>query len=462
MRKRAVWIGLFVVVVVLLGLRPPGGLSADAWTVAIVTVIMATLWVSEAIPLAVTALLPLVLFPILGTADFRMVASPYADPVIFLFLGGFLLARAMEETGLHRAVALRVLARTGTRPTALLGGFLGVSAFLSMWVSNTATTLMMLPIAGSVLRVYSDLHTDTRAFRSLQTALLLAIAYGSNVGGMATLIGTAPNAMLAGYLSQTFGVDVSFVSWMKIGVPVVVVGLPMVYLVLRRRYAIGDLGSGSLTMPQTLDFRPSQLRAGIIFAGAAMLWVTRPLLMTHVPGLSDSGIALAASTLLFFVPRGGDEDRPLLSWKEAEKLPWSVLLLFGGGLSLARMIDQSGLAQWLGGQLSVLAGFPIVVLTLVVVLLVVFLTEITSNTATVATLLPIVGVIAGVAGIAPASLAIPVALAGSAAFMLPVATPPNAIVYAGGNFEIKEMARVGIILNLIFLGVVVLVTHWLI
>lgn len=439
----------------------PEGLEPAAWRTAAVGLLMATWWVTEALPIAVTALVPLVLLPPLSITDIDGAATPYANPLIFLFLGGFIIAQAMQVWRLHRRIALGIVNWVGVRPPSIVIGFILASAFLSMWVSNTATALMMLPIGLSII----DLTRDRLAERGEEmpphfgVVLLLSIAYGCNVGGMGTLIGTPPNALLAGFFSESYGVEVGFAQWMIVGLPLVVVALPLIYVALTTVYPIelDELPGGTAIIDeeraQLGAISKAETRVAAIFALTALLWMTRPLLSDVIPGLSDAGIAIGASLTLFVVP-SGTEDRALLSWDDAEKLPWGVLLLFGGGLSLASAISETGLAKWMGQGVSTLEGSPVLLVLVCTVALIVMLTEITSNTATTAAFLPILGAVAVGLGQNPFLLAVPAALGASCAFMLPVATPPNAIVYGSDLLSIPEMSRVGLWLNALFIIVV--------
>ncbi len=444
-------------------LPPPDGLELAAWRVAAVAALMATLWLTEAIPISATALLPLVLFPTLGVAPIDDVASPYADPLIFLFLGGFLIALAIERWNLHRRIALTVLSRVGAREDLQIGGFMVATAALSMWVSNTATTVMMLPVALSVVPRAPD-GGVAPGKENFAVALLLGVAYGSSAGGVATLIGTPPNALLAAFMRQNYGIEIGFGQWMLLGLPISLVMLVATWFLLTRmlfpvgrnevpaaraaiRDALAALGPASI----------AEKRVAIVFGLTALLWITRPLLAGLVPALqlSDTAIAVAGALLLFIVPNGIERGRFLLTWEQAERLPWGVLLLFGGGLSLAAAVSQSGLAVWIGGELEGLAGWPVMLLIVAITVLIIFLTELTSNLATSATFLPVVAALALSLGQPPLLLAIPAVLAASCAFMLPVATPPNAIVFASGFLTIPQMARAGVWLNAI--GVVVII-----
>lgn len=443
---------------------PPAGLSAAGWRTAAVGLWMALWWMTEVVPIPATSLLPLVLFPVTGVQGVREAAAPFAHPLIFLFLGGFMLALAMERWHLHRRLALAVLHRTGTRPAALVGGFMLASALLSMWISNTATALMMLPIGLSVV----DLSGEGEERGPFAVALMLGIAYACSIGGMATLIGTPTNAVLAGFMSETYGVEIGFAGWMVFGVPVAAVGLGLAYLLLTRvvlpvrGHAIAG-GAQFLAAERARlgPMTPPERRVAVVFGLTAVLWMGRPLLAAVVPGLSDTGIALFGALLLFLLPAGDDTAERVLNWTWARRLPWGVLLLFGGGLSLAGAISASGLAGWIGQALHGFRTWPPLLLVALVVLVIVLLTELTSNTATAAAFLPVLAPLAVAAGQNPLLLAVPATLAASCAFMLPVATPPNAIVYGSSFLTIPQMARAGLWLNLVFAALITAVAFTL-
>ena len=456
-------VGLFLgpaLALLMLASGAPEELSDAAWRTAAIGVLMAVWWATEAVPIAVTALFPLVCFPLLDIATIQDTAAPYANKVIFLFLGGFIVAFAMQRWNLHRRIALNVLQFAGSNGRSLVGGFMLASAVLSMWVMNTSTTMMLLPIAVSIISVIHNSVTtlDRRARENFQYALLLGVAYGATIGGIATLVGTAPNAMLAAFMQENYGTEIDFASWMLVGLPLSVFMLPLAWLVLTRLIFKVDFktsAEGHAELKRMKDemgrITVPEKRVAIVFVCMAMLWVTRPLLTT-LPGLSaldDSGIAMAGAIALFLIPSGDRDDRLLLRWQYAERLPWSVLILFGGGLTLAGAVTNSGLAQWLGSSLQAIGTLPLVIIVAVAAAMIIFLTELTSNIATTATFLPVVGAIAVESGFDPIVLTVPVTLAASCAFMLPVATPPNAIVFGSGLLTIPKMARAGMMLNLI-------------
>jgi len=451
---------------------PPDGLSSSGWMTASVGILMAVWWATEAVPIAVTALLPIVVFPLLGIASIQDTTAPYANKVIYLFLGGFIVAFAMQRWNLHRRIALAVLQHVGGNGRSLVGGFMLASAVISMWVMNTSTTMMLLPIAVSIIGVIHKTvgGLDDAAKEDFQYSLLLGVAYGATIGGMATLVGTAPNAMLAAFMQETYGTEIDFSSWMLVGLPLSAMLLPFAWVVLTRvafkvDFKTSDEGKavlrrmkeelGAITVPE--------IRVAIVFVLMAATWVLRPLLV-KLPGLSaldDSGIAMAGGIALFLIPSGDKSDPILLRWTYAERLPWSVLILFGGGLTLAGAVTRTGLAEWLGGSLQTIGALPLFALVILAATMIIFLTELTSNIATTATFLPVVGAIAIESGYDPIVLAVPVTFAASCAFMLPVATPPNAIVFGSGMLTIPKMVRAGMMLNMVGIVLVSLVAIFL-
>ncbi|HUP18497.1 MAG TPA: DASS family sodium-coupled anion symporter [Gemmatimonadota bacterium] len=437
----------------------PAGMEDAAWRTAATGTLMAIWWIAEPLPLPATALLPIVLFPLLGVETVEEAAAPFAHPIVFLFLGGFLLALGLERHGLHRRLALSLLSRTGSRPPGIVAGFLATAALLSMGLSNTATALLLLPIGISVFVLAGcSPHSDRDAAAGdLGPALLLAIAFGASIGGIGTLIGTPPNALTAAFLEQTYGIRIGFARWMAIGVPIVVVALPAAWVILTRvafRLSREPLpGMEEMVARDRAALGPpsaAERRVAAVFAGAATLWLAGPLFARWIPGLADAGVAVAAGVALFLLPAGGPERGRLLDWAAAARLPWGVLLLFGGGLSLADAIQRTGLAEWLAGALGGLAGWPLPALLLVVALVVIGLSELASNTATAAAFLPVIGALAIGAGEDPALMVVAAGLAASGGFMLPVATPPNAIVYGSGGVTVPQLARAGGLLDVVF------------
>jgi sodium-dependent dicarboxylate transporter 2/3/5 len=450
----------------------PDGLTAQGWSTASIGVWMAVWWATEAVPIAITALLPLVVFPMLGIASIQDTSAPYANKVIYLFLGGFIVAFAMQRWNLHRRIALTVLQYAGGNGRSLVGGFMLSSALLSMWVMNTSTTMMLLPIAVSIITVIHNTvsELDAKGKQDFQYSLLLGVAYGATIGGMATLVGTAPNAMFAAFMLDNYGEEIDFSSWMMVGLPLSAMMLPLAWLALTRWVFKVDFitsQEGRSTLRQMKEEMGSitvpEKRVAVVFVLMALTWIFRPLL-TNIPALSaldDSLIAMAGAVLLFLVPSGDKTDPLLLRWSYAEQLPWGVLILFGGGLTLAGAVSRTGLAEWLGSSLHAVGTLPLFVIVILAATMIIFLTELTSNIATTATFLPVVGAIAIEAGYNPIALAVPVTLAASCAFMLPVATPPNAIVFGSGMLTIPKMTRAGLVLNLIGIVLVSLVAYHL-
>jgi len=462
---------------VLVAIGAPEGMPQAAWMTLAVASLMAFWWATEAVPLAATALVPLVAFPLLGIQPIRPTAASYGHPLIFLFMGGFLVAQAMQRWNLHRRIALSIAVRAGASPTRLIAGFMAATAFLSMWVSNTATTIMMLPIAASVVSVVilNSPHASHQDAQRFGLATMLAIAYSASIGGIATLVGTPPNALFAAFFAQEFGFEVSFAGWMMLAMPLVIIMLPTVWFLLTRIIYRFDLGATDEDITHGHDEVRAQLRAlgpmskpetrvAIIFSTMAVLWLFRPLLddIPLLSGLTDPGIAIAGALALFLIPAGivnkpesDEEDKEedtharLLDWAHARNISWDVLILFGGGLALAGAFSSTGLAAALGEGLGTLSYLPLFIFVLAVAAMVIFLTELTSNTATVAALLPVVAAIAEATGQSPVILAVAAVLAASCAFMLPVATPPNAIVFASGYVTVPQMVRAGFALNII-------------
>lgn len=425
----------------------------SAAVVAAVLVLMGIWWMTEALPLPVTALLPMVLFPVTGVADVGTVSAPYANKVIFLFLGGFVLALAMQRWKLHLRIALRVVMLVGSRPTRLVLGFMIATAVLSMWVSNTATAVMMLPIGVSVLRLVKK-ATGGEGDQNFSTALMLGIAYAATIGSFGTIIASPPNALMVGYLEETHGITIGFGQWMLVGVPLSAVFLVLAWFVLTHVVFPPRLtvipGEGQLIRTEYEALGPMTRplwRVAGVFVGAAMSWVLVPIVWPGTP-VTDEVVAVIVTVLVFLVPSGGEPGERLLRWQDTAELPWGILLLFGGGLALASQIADSGLSVWIGERVHVFAGLPPVLLVAVVCLLTVVLTEFMSNTATAATFIPIMGGVAVGLGLSPMMLVMPVALTAACTFMMPAATPPNAIAFSSGYVTIPDMIRGGALLSL--------------
>lgn len=467
-------IGLFagpIVFLIIFMLPPPEGLEPAAWNTAGVAILMAIWWVTEAIPIPATALLPIILFPVLEVGSVGDATSPFANPLIYLFMGGFIIALALERTNLHRRIALNIVTLVGTKPSSIIVGFMIAAAFLSMWVSNTATAMMMLPIALSIIGLVES-KKDMKA-GDLQTnfglVMLLCLAYACNIGGIGTLIGTPPNALMAGYMLDNYDVEIGFAQWMMIGVPLVIIALPVVYLLLTKvvfPVKLVEIPGGDEVIKDELRnlgqmSKPEKMVA-VVFIMTASMWVSRPLLEPYIPNISDTGIAIFGAVLMFLLPVDYNKYEFVLNWDDAKRLPWEVLILFGGGLSLAAAITDTGLAGYIGLSLSGLDWIPIIVLLMISLTVIIFLTEVTSNTATAAAFLPILASVAIMMGQDPMLLVIPAAIGASCAFMLPVATPPNAIVYGSGMVTIPQMARAGFIFNILMIFIITIVMYLLI
>ncbi len=450
----------------LLLLPAPQGLGEAGMAVAAVAALMAAWWVSEAVPIPATALLPIALFPLLGVMKTQQVTSAYANHLIYLFMGGFLIAVTMEKWQLHKRIALHTIKLVGVSPKRIVLGFMLATAFLSMWISNTATAMMMVTIGLALIRQVKESlpaseQDDATAF-PFATSLMLGIAYAASIGGVATLIGTPPNAILAGVVEKTYGITIGFADWMLFGFPLSIVMLLLTWYYLVHfvyRSNLTELPGGKQAVEQALlqlgAMRKQEKRVLIVFVCVASAWILRSVInVDALAMITDSSIAMLGALALFVIPADFSKREFLLDWNTAVKIPWDIIILFGGGFALAEGFNSSGLTLWLANQLTVLEGTHIVLLVAVIVLLVIFLTEVTSNTATASLLLPVMGALAVAMNIHPLATMIAVAVAASYAFMLPVATPPNAIVFASRAVTIPQMAKAGFALNL--LGVVLI------
>ncbi len=454
--------------------EPPDGLAVPAWRLVGVALLMACWWISEAIPIPATALAPLALFPVLDIAPIRAAGEPYGHRVVFLLMGGFMIALAMERWGLHRRIALNVVARVGGGPRRMVAGFMLPAAFLSMWISNTAATTMMVPIGLSVLAFFRhDPEIGEQGKAAFACALMLGIAFAANVGGMATLIGTPPNAVLAGVMQDTFGYQIGFVEWLTVGLPMTLVFLPLIWVVLTRVcFAVPAAGASRHQARIAADSRAlgplsrGELTVLLVLLATASLWLARRSINELSPefAINDTSIAMCGALALFLLPVGRDADGQrafALDWATAMRLPWGVILLLGGGFSLAAAIKSTGLAAWIGAGTAAVAILPIVGLLFLITILIVLLTEINSNTATTATFIPVLAAVATSIGENPLLLCIPATFAASAAFMLPIATAPNAVVFASGHVPSAAMLRAGLVLNPLATLVIVAVAWFL-
>ena len=436
-----------------------GGLSVEAWRTLGLAMLMAVWWITECVPLPVTSFLPIVLGPVVAVAPLKEVTASYGHPLIFLFLGGFALSLAVEKVGLHQRIARAVVASAGPSPRRQIGGLMLVTAGLSMWISNTATAVIMLPIALSMLR-------RSGGNRRYGNALLLGVAYAASIGGLATLVGTPPNALLAAYLEKTYGIHIGFGQWMLFGVPfsLALLAVAWMYLALGHGKMAG-LEEATAGVRAELEGMGRMGRGerwvALVFGVTAVAWMLRSQLAAASGlAISDTEIAMAAALALFLLPSGAALGPRILDWSDMQRLPWGILLLFGGGLALATMMERSGLAEAVGRSFENLDTVPTLMAVAAVSCAILFLTEITSNTATAASLLPLVGPVAVAFGESPTLFAIPAAVAASCAFMLPVATPPNAIVFGSGELRVSEMAKAGLGLNLAAVVLLTLAAAW--
>ena len=434
----------------------PEGLTLQANAIIASTVWMAIWWITEAIPISVTALLPIILFPLTGGLELSETTASYGHKYVFLYLGGFIIAIAMQKWNLHKRIALNIISFIGTNVIKIILGFMVATAFLSMWISNTATAVMMLPIAMAIVDQLKDnpdtIENENKIFGK---ALMLGIAYSASIGGISTLIGTPPNLILAGVVEETFGYEITFSTWFKFGFPI-----SLILLFLCWKYLTGiAFKFEQKSFPGGIKEIKKQLQkigkisyeeklVALIFTLTAIAWVTRDILKLIIPVIDDTIIVMISALIIFLLPTN-DKKRRLINWEEASKLPWGILLLFGGGMALASGFKESGLALWIGTQMTLLDGINLFLLLFVLIASVNFLTEITSNLATTAMLLPILYPMAMTIDVHPFILMVSAAVAASCAFMLPVATPPNAVVFGSGYLRIPDMVRVGIWMNVL-------------
>ena len=466
-QRVGLWLGLGLLLL-MLWLPAPEGFAESAWRTAAIATLMAVWWSTEALPIPATAMLPLAAGPLLGIVPVERAGHAYGSSTIYLILGGCLLALALERWQLHRRIAYVVVMRSGSSARRLVLGVMAATAFVSMWVSNTSTTLMMLPVALSIASLVAPDHAQAdRERRNFSTAIVLSVAYAATIGGLATLIGTPTNALAVAFMEQTYGVRPSFAEWLVFGVPCTLVLLFGTWWVLVRfshPFHLPDIvqardvvrtelrALGPLAVPER--------RVGIVGLAAAAAWIASPWLQ-HLPGLaalSDMGIAMLAGLALFLVPSGVPGGGSLLHGSDLRRVPWDTLFLFGGGLALAALIQESGLSGNIGDLLAGIAGWPPLVVTAVVVAVIILWTEFTSNVATAATFMPILAAMAGATGQPVLDLVVPAAVAASCGFMLPVGTAPNAIVYGSGRIAMRDMMRAGLVVNILSWGVIIAVS----
>ncbi|MEQ1676129.1 MAG: DASS family sodium-coupled anion symporter [Chitinophagaceae bacterium] len=448
----------------------PFGVSDNAAIVLAVAGLMITWWITEALPMPVVALLPLVLFPLLKISKLDETAAPYANPVIFLFMGGFMLGLAIEKWNLHRRIALTIVRLTGTSGDRIVLGFILASGLLSMWLSNTATTMMMFPIALSVIHVMKENHKGDGNMANFSLTIMLAIAYASNIGGIATIIGTPPNVAYVGYIQKKYNYDVDFVNWMLICTPLAILLLAFLYFTMVKwlfpNRIKSDPATKQLLQNELMQLGPlsvAEKRVLLIFIGTAFLWITRGIIndIQDLFKLDDTIIAIMCAVALFICPAGitksqdqavSTDDAPqqgsLLEWGDTSKMAWGILLLFGGGIALAGALEKAGLMQQMGEWLAQFSGNGFI-LVFVITLVSLFISEVMSNVAQVIVFAPVVSSLADAAGINPLLLGIPMTLAASCASMLPMGTPPNAIVFASGHIKLRQMTKAGFVMNII-------------
>jgi len=447
-------------------------LSTSADKVIAVAVWMIIWWITESVSISVTALIPLTIFPLVGIMDLKSVASSYGSPIVFLFFGGFVMALALEKVNLHRRIALNLVKLTGTSPNRVILGFMLATAFLSMWISNTATTVVMLPIALSVIQLLiHDADGFSQQDKYFALSLMLGIAYAANVGGIATIIGTPPNTVIVGFLERQYQMDISFLKWMMIGVPFSAFMILVTYLLLTKVIYPNNLPALSTTAA-LIDNEIAKLgpmtglekRVLTVFTFTISLWITRIYLKDLIPfiSLTDTGISMLASLALFSVPYSFSKQEFVLSWEDTVKLPWGILILFGGGLALAAGLADAGVIEYIGSFVSSNPSWSPLLVGIILIGIVLFMTELMSNVALVAIFAPVVAGIAVGLDQNMLYLLIPTAMASSCAFMLPMATPPNAIVFASGHISVSEMARAGVLLNIISIAVISLFMYWVI
>ncbi len=466
-KKLGLFLGPLLFTATLLIFKPEG-LSDQAHAVLATTLWIAVWWITEAVPIAVTALLPIVLFPLSGGLDLTPTTGAYGHKYVFLYLGGFMLATAIEKWNLHKRIALNIIAFIGADIQKIILGFMLATAFLSMWISNTATAVMMLPIGMAIIKQLKDnpetIEDENRIFGK---ALMLGIAYSASIGGVATLIGTPPNLVLAGVILETYEYEISFFQWFLFGAPIAIFLLILCWVYLTRfaftfkqKAFPGGQAEIDRLKKNLGPMSYEEKMVAVVFGLAAFCWISRTyLLQPIIPGIDDTIIAIFFAIVLFLIP-SKNQKGVLIRWEEAVQIPWGIIILFGGGMALAKAFDSSGLALWLGNQMTLLQGVSLLLLILLLVTAVNFLTEITSNLATTAMLMPVLAPMALKVDVHPFALMVGAAVAASCAFMLPVATPPNAVVFGSGYLRIPDMVQKGIWMNLISILIVTLMVYF--
>ena len=441
-------------------------------TVIAIAAWMIIWWITEAVSISVTALIPLALFPLLGIGTIKEVASNYANPIVYLFFGGFVIALALEKVQLHKRIALSILKVTGIKANGIVLGFMIATALMSMWISNTASTVVMLPIAVSVINLLiDDADGFTKNDRNFALSIMLGIAFSANIGGMSTLIGTPPNSVMLAFLNESYDIDIGFFQWMQMGVPFAIVMLTITYFMITRVFfpnRLGSIGASGNIIQQELD-KLGKMSKGektvlVIFLLTALAWMLRSYLNNLFPNitLTDTTISVIAALLMFIVPLDFKTGSFPLDWKDTSRLPWGILILFGGGLALASGLKDAGFISMIGDYISNQENWSMWVVTAVLIFIMLFMTELMSNVALVTVLVPLVVGIAIGMDVPILQMVIPVTLAASCAFMLPMATPPNAIVFASGHVRVDQMARIGIVLNLISVALLFAIAYFIV
>jgi sodium-dependent dicarboxylate transporter 2/3/5 len=445
----------------------PFGLEEKAARVIAVAVLMITWWITEAFPMPAVALVPIVLFPLLNIATTNATAAPYGNEVIFLFMGGFMIGLAIEKWNLHKRIALSIVKLTGTSGNRIVLGFVMATGLISMWLSNTATTMMMFPIAVSVIKVIGE-GRDAKDMRNFSLCLMLAIAYASNFGGIATIIGTPPNVAYVSYMNKRFGQEISFFDWMMVCLPIALLLMLSLYFVTVKVLFRNQIASSAETkqlinneLQQLGPMRIPEKRVLVIFLCTALLWITRDLInQLGIVKIDDNMIAIFGALLLFILPAGKANGK-LLEWNDTKNMSWGILLLFGGGITLANAMEKAGLMDMLGKWISGFSGTDTLMLLVVVVTVSIFISELMSNIAQVIVFAPVVTGIAVAAGINPYVLGVGMTLAASCASMMPMGTPPNAIVFASGHIRMKDMMKAGLVMNIVSIILITLFCYFI-
>jgi len=449
--------------------HPPNSMSIEALHVLASTVWIAIWWITEIIPIAVTSMLPILLFPLTGAMDLNTTTASYGDKYIFLYLGGFILAITIEKWGLHKRIALSIIRLIGVNITTIILGFMLATAFLSMWISNTATAVMMLPIGMAVVSQFKE-HNHGLGLDAehIGRAIMISIAYSASIGGFATLIGTPPNLVLAGILEETYGIKISFFQWLQFGLPLSLLTLLLCWVYLTKiankfgqKEFPGGIEKIKSMLTQLGKVSYEERIVLVVFVTTALLWIFRALIQDIIPAFDDTIVGVMAGTCLFLIP-AKEKGKRLITWSDCSKeVPWGILLLFGGGMALAKGFTVTGLAQWIATQITMLQGISLILLILILVAAINFLTEVTSNIATTAMILPVLAPMALAFNLHPLMIMVPVTISASCAFMLPVATPPNAVVFASGYLKISDMIKSGIWMNLTTIFLITLLTYFL-